>query len=109
MKRSLIVLSLGLLLGACAGGRTHDCAKLAGPGWTALAGPPADAPELLQRANLPNDSHLVWLAQGADKVLICDFSNSLVTPGCGASTAYQYERVNSKWVSRGVLLDVCKE
>lgn len=108
LNRLLTALGLCLLLGACAG-RTKDCAALAGPGWKALASPPPDSAELLTRANLPSDSELVWLAQGPDKVMLCDHSNSLVTPGCGASTAYQFERENGKWVSRGVLLDICKQ
>lgn len=107
MIRTLAVGSLCLLLGACAG-RTRDCAAIAGPGWKALPGPPADSAELLTRANLASDSELVWFSQGPDKVLVCDHSNSLVNPGCGGSTAYPFERVGGRWVARGVLLDICK-
>ena len=107
MIRLPSTLALCVLLGACAG-RTRDCAALAGPGWHALPSPPADSPELLVRANLASDSELVWFNQGPDKVLVCDHSNSLVQPGCGGSTAYPFERINGKWVARGVLLDICK-
>ncbi len=109
MTRLLTALALCALLGACVfGGRTKDCAALAGPGWKTLPGPPPDGRELLVRANLPSDAELVWFEQGPDKVLVCDHSNSLVQPGCGASTAYQFEKQDGKWVSRGVLLDICK-
>jgi len=105
--RLTVMVSICLLLGACAG-RARDCAALAGPGWQPLAGPPPDSAELLTRANLSTDSQLVWFSQGPDKVLVCDHSTSLTNPGCGGSTAYPFERVNGKWIARGVALDICK-
>jgi len=107
MHSKLIIIGLCALLSACITSRAHDCAKLAGPGWQRLTTAPADAPELLVRANLPNDTDLVWFGQGPDKVLFCDHLRSLVNPGCNASTGYQYEKVDGKWTSRGLLLETC--
>lgn len=107
VNRLILAAALAALLTGCAG-RTRDCAALAGPGWKPLPAPPADAAELLTRANLASDNDLLWFGQGPDKVLICDHSPSLVNPGCGGSTAYPFERVNQRWVAGGVLLDVCK-
>lgn len=107
MKTPIAALALSVLLSACIESPVRDCARLAGPGWTHLSAAPADAPELLTRANLPNDASLVWFGQGPDKVLFCDHTRSLVNPGCNASTGYQYEKKDGTWTSRGLLLDNC--
>jgi hypothetical protein len=102
----ILVLSAVLLTG-CAGGRISDCSKLAGPAWTALNQPPPNASQLLGMENLPTDSQLVWLAKGSDHLLVCNYAHSLVTPGCGGSSAYEFVLKDGRWVSRGQLLDEC--
>jgi hypothetical protein len=102
----LLIAALGLV--GCAGTIKGDCSDLAGPGWTKLGAPPADGPELLKRLNLPSDDQVVWFAQGESKVFICDHGFGLVNPACGGSTGYQYDKVDGKWVSRGISLPVCQ-
>lgn len=107
-----IALSIALALAAsgCASRGARDCDSIAGPGWQHLSSAPADRVELLTRANLPSEADVLWFAQGEDKVLVCDPSNSLVNPGCGGSTAYQFERTASgAWASKGVLLPICND
>lgn len=103
---ALLFAALGVA--GCAGTIRGDCAELAGPGWTKLPGPPAEGADLLRRLNLPGDDQVVWFSQGADKVFICDHAYGLVNPACGGSTGYQYDKVDGKWVSRGVSLPVCQ-
>jgi len=105
---SLIVLAAALALGGCASRAVRDCNAIAGSDWKALSSAPPDRQELLTRANLPSESDVLWYGQGSDKILVCDPSNSLVNPGCGGSQAYQFERANGAWTSKGVLLSVCK-
>jgi hypothetical protein len=99
-----------LLLAALAGcsDRVKDCTKLAGPGWTQLSQPPAEAGQLLALENLPTGSSVIWLGNGADKVMICDASAGMIVPGCGGSKAYEFVRKDGRWVSRGTLLDFCE-
>jgi len=102
-----IVLILAALLAGCAGNRVSDCTRLAGPGWTRLDQPPANAAQLLGQENLPADSQLIWLAKGGDHLLVCNYAHSLITPGCGGSSAYEFALKDGRWTSRGQLLDEC--
>jgi hypothetical protein len=94
-------------LAACASRSVEDCRRLAGPGWTPLPAPPPESSELLRLENLPPDRELVWLGQGSDKVMVCNYTHGLTTPGCGGSKAYEFVRQDGRWVSRGALLDFC--
>lgn len=107
MFRTALLITAALVLTGCASRGTQDCVAIAGPGWSRLAAEPTAGRELLVRANLPDNAEVLWFGQGQDKVMVCDPSNSLVNPGCGGSTAYQFERSAGAWVSRGVLLPVC--
>lgn len=108
MLRPALLIAASMLLTGCASRGTQDCQAIAGPGWARLGSAPADSNELLVRANLPENAEVLWFGQGQDKVMVCDPSNSLVNPGCGGSTAYQFERSAGAWASRGVLLPVCE-
>lgn len=96
-----------LALAACANRKIEDCSRLAGPGWTPLSAPPPESAELLRLENLPPDRELVWLGQGPDKVMVCNYARGLTSPGCGGSKAYEFVRQGNRWVSRGALLDFC--
>ncbi|MDR3414942.1 MAG: hypothetical protein P4L83_02045 [Nevskia sp.] len=102
-----ILVVLAALLAGCAGGRISDCTRIAGPGWSTLAQPPPNGAQLLGLENMPSDSHLVWLAKGSDHLLACNYAHSLVTPGCGGSSAYEFVLKDGRWSSRGQLLDEC--
>ncbi|WP_293392648.1 hypothetical protein [Nevskia sp.] len=107
MFRTALLITAALVLAGCASRGTQDCEAIAGPAWSRLSADPTDSRELLIRANLPDNAEVLWFGQGKDQVMVCDPSNSLVNPGCGGSTAYQFERKAGAWVSRGVLLPVC--
>ncbi len=109
MIRLSLMLAVAVIFSGCATRGTRDCNSIAGPGWKPLSSAPADRAELLTRANLPSEAEVLWYAQGPDKVMVCDPSNSLVNPGCGGSTAYQFERAAGIWASKGVLLPICDD
>lgn len=103
----LAAIVLATTASGCASRASRDCATIAGDGFDRLSSAPADAAVLLRLANLPTEADVQWFGQGRDKVMVCDPSNSLVNPGCGGSIAYQFERSNDAWVSKGVLLPIC--
>lgn len=107
MFRTALLITAAVALGGCVSRGTRDCEAIAGPEWSRLSTAPSEGPEILIRANLPENSEVLWFVQGRDKVMVCDPSTSLVNPGCGGSTAYQFERSGGAWTSKGVLLPVC--
>ena len=107
MFRIALLITTTLALSACASRSTRDCEAIAGPSWSRLSAAPADSRELLIRANLPENSEVLWFANGPDQVMVCDPSAGLVNPACGGSTAYQFERNSGRWASKGVLLPLC--
>ncbi len=107
--RAAILLLLVALLAACADAKVKDCTTLAGPGWSVESHPPAVAPQLLARLNLPEDSSLIWLSKGKDRYMVCDYSSGLIVPGCSDSKAYEFAQKDGRWVSRGTLLPHCDD
>lgn len=103
--------TLGLLLAAalagCADSNVKDCTKLAGPGWSVLKQPPANAQDLLNTQSLPGDAGIIWLARGDDHLMACYYATSLTNPACGGSRAYEFAQAKGRWTSRGTLLDFC--
>lgn len=106
MRFTLICLIPALLAG-CASDRVGKCSTLAGPGWSALSQPPSNAAQLLALENLPADRDLVWLSRGQDRLMMCDYARGLTSPGCGGSTAYEFQQQGGRWVSRGQINDFC--
>jgi hypothetical protein len=106
MRLTLICLIPALLAG-CASDRFSQCSKLAGPGWSTLSRPPANAAQLLELENLPADRDLVWLSKGDDHLLMCDYARGITSPGCGGSSGYEFQRKGERWVSRGQINDFC--
>lgn len=104
--RSFILLTV--LLAGCASDRISDCTKLAGAGWTTLGQPPPNAEQLMALENIPTDSQTVWLSKGQDKLLACYYARGLTSPGCGGSSAYEFQQKNGRWSSRGAFLDTCE-
>jgi hypothetical protein len=105
--RLLTISLLAVLLAACASRQVTDCTKLAGPGFSALPAAPPNADELLAMQSLQADKDQLWLAKGPDRLTVCVYATGLVVPSCGGSRGYAFARQNGRWVSRGVLLDIC--
>ncbi len=94
-------------LGACSAGPIKSCKTLAGPGWSTLQKPPANAAELLQLENLPGGSEVTWLANGSDRLLACYYAPGLNNPSCGGTTAYEFAAKDGHWASRNLRSEVC--
>lgn len=108
MRLALICLVPALLVG-CASDRISKCSTLAGPGWSALSQPPANARELLALENLPADRDLVWLSKGQGHLMMCDYARGITSPGCGGSTAFEFaQKDDGRWSSRGQINDFCE-
>lgn len=115
--RSRLVVSLlrsvagGVLaasLGACASNATQSCLSLAGKGWSP-APPPANADALLSLDGVPDRRNLIWLSDGADQLMACQYGGPLVSPGCPTSRAYAFKREQGRWRSNGILLNTCDD
>lgn len=50
---------------------------------------------------------LVWLARGKDDVLACRYQPGMISPGCSASRAYEFQRGPQGWASKGMLISPC--
>jgi hypothetical protein len=107
MRLVPICLAAALLAG-CASDRISKCSSLAGPGWSTLDRPPPNAAQLLELENLPADRDLVWLAKGQDWLMMCDYARGLTSPGCGGSTAFEFQHKGDRWVSRGQVNYFCE-
>jgi hypothetical protein len=105
--RTFTIAALAALLCACSSTAVKDCKALAGPGWSVLPQPPANAPQLLEMENLPVLQEQIWLGKGSDRVMVCNYAHSLVIPGCGGSNGYEFLQKDGKWVTRGALVDFC--
>ena len=105
MRLTLLPLLI-ILLSGCAS-RVGGCSALAGPGWSTLSQPPANATQLLELENLPPDSQLVWLSKGPQQMLACYYARGLTSPGCGGSSAYKFVEKDGRWTSQGQLMDFC--
>lgn len=104
--RKLLLCLAPLLLAGCAS-RVSKCTELAGPGWSALSQPPANAAQLLELENLPADERLVWLAKGSDNLMVCDYARGTTSPGCGGSSGWTFVKKNDRWSSHGQVNDFC--
>lgn len=105
--RLILICLISALLAGCASDRVGKCSTLAGPGWTVLSQPPANAAGLLALENLPADRDLVWLAKGEDRLMMCDYARGITSPGCGGSTAFEFAKKDGRWTSRGQINDFC--
>lgn len=106
--RTPLLLPLLLLAGCAAGDEVSDCSTLAGPGWTRLRQPPANAGQLLVLESLPPGGDTLWMSKGPNKLLACFYSRGMTSPGCFDSRAYVFEQNNGSWRSKGALLDTCE-
>jgi hypothetical protein len=95
------VAAFAALLSACDSTAVKDCKALAGPGWSVLPQPPTDAANLLALENLPVQQNQIWLGKSGDRIMVCNYSHSLVIPG------YEFVRKDGQWATRGALVDFC--
>ena len=109
MKHSKQLVILFLLIGlcGCASARLKKCSDLAGPGWTPLAAPPANAADLLALENLPGGSEVIWFANGPQRALACYYAAGLNNPSCSGTTAYEFAEKDGQWASRSLRSEVC--
>jgi hypothetical protein len=105
--KQLVILLLLICVSACAGNRIRKCSDLAGPGWTPLAAPPANAADLLALENLPGGSEVTWFANGPQRALACYYATGLNNPSCGGTTAYEFAEKDGHWVSRSLRSEIC--